>query len=116
MNLSLGTDCILLSRIEKAMQNPLFIKKILSQEEQKNVLDVKYVAGRWAAKEAVYKALSQFNIYILSLKKIAVLNNEKGAPYIVIDPSVNLENIKISVSISHEKTLAIATAIAWKYL
>ena len=68
-----------------------------------------HLAVRFCAKEAVYKALNQLTDKNISLKDIEILNNDKGVPYI------NLKNIeseyKIEISLSHDRTKAIAYAI-----
>ncbi len=87
------------------------IKKFLSEKEllvyeekisskQKN----EYVAGRWAAKESLYKLLN----FDCSFKEISILSNKNGSPYIETN---FFDADKISISISHEDkyTIAIAT-------
>ena len=57
---------------------------------------IEYLAGRWAAKEAIFKATGK--------KRMIVLNKSSGEPYV-------LDNPNIKVSISHEKEYAISFAL-----
>lgn len=84
------------------------IKRILTQKEYIQYMNKLpeykhlFLAGRWAAKEACYKAI---NKYInISINNIEILNDENGIPY-----CTNINNI--SISISHEKDYTIANAI-----
>lgn len=64
---------------------------------------VEFVAGRFAAKEAIFKALDE--VKLKSFKDYSILNDEDGKP--ICKTSLNL---KINVSISH--TASYTTAIA----
>lgn len=62
MILGIGTDIIEIERIEKAINNtPMFLKKIFTKREldelNKGTLRVESVAGNFAVKEAVSKAV-----------------------------------------------------------
>lgn len=58
-----------------------------------------YAAGRWAAKEAIFKATQDLN-YL----KYEILNDEKGSPYVYDCP-------ELKVSISHDGEYAVAFVI-----
>jgi holo-[acyl-carrier protein] synthase len=94
----LGCDIVKVSRFE----NNLFklANKILSESEivefNKATNKMQYIAGRWAAKEAIFKATGH--------RRMIVLNSTTGSPYVVNSPN-------IKVSISHEKEYAIAVAL-----
>ena len=83
-----------------------------------------HYAARFAAKEAVFKAISEFvNGREDALwKNIEVLNNECGKPYINVDKlreniSKTVDNFtleSIDVSLSHIGELAVAnTVVIW---
>ena len=57
---------------------------------------IEYLAGRWAAKEAVFKAAGLNNAIILS--------RSNGSPYVK-------DREDIVVSISHERAYAVAVAV-----
>ena len=64
----------------------------LSAEKQKK----EYLAGRFASKEAIFKATQDIN-YL----DYAILHGPNGAPYVLHHP-------EIQISISHSRTIAIA--------
>jgi holo-[acyl-carrier-protein] synthase len=84
------------------MQNPRFVSRILTAAERSLGTDPTFVAGRWAAKEAIQKALPSR----VGWQEIEVLKDVSGAP-IVTKP----HEIAVLVSIAHEDEFATATAI-----
>ncbi|KAI0597065.1 fatty acid synthase subunit alpha [Biscogniauxia sp. FL1348] len=75
-------------------------------------------AGRWSAKEAVFKSLGvQSKGAGAPLKDIEILSNEKGAPIVCLhgeaEEAAKAAGVKeISVSISHSESQSIAIAVA----
>lgn len=71
-------------------------------------------AGRWAAKEAVFKALSEAGHRLRgpagSLKMIEIASNDVGVPIVQVDGIVD----PVRVSISHSGEYAVAVAIVNK--
>ena len=68
-------------------------------------------AGRWCAKEAVFKALSGF--CRLSLRDIKILNRHDGRPYAVVSvPEFERLHAHVRLSISHTSQTATAFAVA----
>jgi holo-[acyl-carrier protein] synthase len=111
----IGIDMIELHRIQANMEKkPRFINRILTEKEKIRLDSLKnerrrieYLAGRFAAKEACGKALGS-GIGKLSFQHIEVLNDEKGAPQMVVK---GYENMTFFLSISHTKEHAIAQVI-----
>ena len=112
-----GTDIVKVSRIEEIIKNnPSFIEKVFSMDEIKycRVNNEKqtalHFAGRFAAKEAIYKSVSGSSIKVDSWLDIEIINKDKklSKPFVRIKGESN-ENI--DVSISHESEYAIAMAI-----
>ena len=68
------------------------------------------LAGKFAAKEAVIKLLTNQGVNISHLREIEILNNAKGKPFVKSSPLEGI-NDKIKISISHDGGLAIAIAI-----
>ncbi|RLL42136.1 holo-ACP synthase [Oceanobacillus piezotolerans] len=111
----IGIDIIELQRIQQTMErNPKFVERILTEKERSRFLQLKtsrrkieYLAGRFAAKEAVAKAYGT-GIGALSFQDIEVLSNPEGAP----EASIKGDLInKLHLSITHSKDYAVAQAI-----
>lgn len=114
--LSCGTDIVSIGRIKKTLLkhgdinsknkflNRVFTKNEISFFKTRN-FNNETIAGRFAAKEAVIKALSQ-KVKISILKDIEIL---EAIPKVVLKENFNLKNI--SVSISHEHSYAISFCI-----
>ncbi len=103
--MNIGIDIVENKRLNN--KNKRFVELILTEKEQ---IEYKkrgqsYLYGRFAAKEAIMKALS--NTKNLSFRDIEILTNNDGSPN-VTKPS------KLKVSISHEKKYTIAIAIVYK--
>ncbi|MEG0577567.1 MAG: holo-ACP synthase [Bacilli bacterium] len=111
MDFGIGTDIVKISRIEKALNNQKFINVLTSREkciyERINgCRKSEWLAGRFAAKEAVFKALSKYTS--MNISDIEILESLNGAP------SCKIDGFTIEISISHEKEYAIAFAIIIK--
>ena len=108
----IGIDIIEICRIEKATENEKFIERIYTENEIKEFLrrnkNVSYLAGRFAAKEAVSKALGT-GMRNIDFKDIEILSDNLGKPYVVT--SGKLENLTIHITISHSKDNAIAFCV-----
>ena len=84
MILGIGVDIIEISRIQKAIERwgEGFLNHVFTPEEiayaQKHKFPYPHFAGRFAAKEAVYKALGDPQA---GWKDIIVTNDEKGKPH-----------------------------------
>jgi holo-[acyl-carrier protein] synthase len=118
MILGIGTDIIEIKRIQRAIEKyqQKFLSRIFTQAEQKYCLEHQNpyyrFAGRFAAKEAVVKALGT-GFGALSWCDIEICNNEVGKPYLKFSATFSrlLEDAQISISISHCREYATAVAI-----
>ncbi|UCC95377.1 MAG: holo-ACP synthase [Candidatus Omnitrophota bacterium] len=90
-----------------------FLERVFNKEEVEKICKGKMyyqrLAARFAAKEAVIKAISKE--HPLSLKDIAILNRENGAPYCQFKKNIGID---IFLSITHIEDYAIACAVAQK--
>ena len=125
MNYYCGTDIIEVDRVKKAiLSTPGFKEKIFTPLEieyadgKSDVTRFMHYAGRFAAKEAIYKSLSKIDSN-LSLTEIEILNDKenKKRPFAnILKPELNLMQkegkLIIDVSISHIKDYATANSIA----
>ncbi len=78
----IGTDITEIRRIEKAItRNKNFTNKLFTKDEmdlwKKKNFKLEFIAGRFAAKEAVSKALGT-GIRDFNFKDIEIINNELG--------------------------------------
>lgn len=120
MQISCGTDIIEISRIKESIEemqdkfiNKIYTKKEIDYCESKRQVKYQHYAVRFAAKEALFKALSNLlqDKYSLSWKNAEILNNQEGRPYVnLID--VEFNQIKnIDISLSHCKEYAVANVV-----
>lgn len=123
MKIYCGTDIIEVERVKNAiLSTPKFREKIftpaeISYAENKNdVTKYQHYAGRFAAKEAIYKSIS--NVYAhVELGQIEIINdtdNYNRPKVIIYNSEFNklAPNVQIDVSISHIKDYAIAYSTA----
>ena len=114
-DLYIGTDIVDVQRIRTSIDNysSKFVNKVFSTEEQeycnsKSNPEIHY-AGKFAAKEAIIKAIKSSGLYQgFSLKNIIIINRSDGSPYVKLDFSYEGD---MKISISHTQTHAIAFAI-----
>ncbi len=109
-----GVDIIEIERVKKFVdKNEASLNKIFDEVEldycnsKKN--KYQHFAARFAAKEAVIKALGDRT---LAYKDIVVKNQESGAPFIIIK-NVKYSDLdqKIAISLSHCEDFAIAFVV-----
>ena len=118
--LGIGVDIIDNERIKLSIKKKDFIQKIFSQNEIKFSKKIKqktnYFAKRYAAKEALSKALGTGFRKNLSFKDIEILNNKIGKPYYfkskkiddLISKRFKIKRYNLFLSISDEKDYSIA--------
>ncbi|KAI1082891.1 hypothetical protein F5B20DRAFT_530768 [Whalleya microplaca] len=104
------------------VDNPTFIERNFTDKEiaycQKTPSPQSSFAGRWSAKEAVFKSLGVKSKGAgAALKEIEILSNDEGAPIVSLhgdaeEAARNAGVKEISVSISHSETQSIAIAVA----
>jgi len=123
----IGTDIVNINRIKNSIRkhnstfkNRIFTKSEISNcEKRKNKIEC--FAKRFAAKEALFKAVRKNNK--LKFNEIEVQNNRSGAPILLIKGTSekNLKKIfknkkyKIHLSLSDDKPWAVASVIIFLY-
>lgn len=117
-----GIDIVEISRIEKAInRHDGFFRRVYTVRELEDCMTEKprtsSLAARFAAKEAVSKALGT-GIGKVKWTDIEIINQKSGKPEIVLhgrarDIMVELGISTIEVSLSHSREFAIAFAIAY---
>ncbi len=121
MIFGIGTDIIEVSRVKKSIdKNNGFKEKIFSEDEivycEKFILKEQNYSARYAAKEALFKALGTGWRYGMAFKEIEVLNDDLGKPYFKFSGKVkeylDKEGInKTHLSLTHIKEIASAYVI-----
>lgn len=117
MKIKCGVDIIEISRIKESIEslgvrfiNRVFTEKEIEYCESKKNQKYQHYAARFAAKEAVFKALSWKleDKYAICWKDIEVVDNKQGRPSLNII-GMNLNDIEnIDISLSHCKEYAVA--------
>ena len=121
MIIGTGVDIVRISRFKKYINNRRFLNRFFDDMEielieARGASSPQSLAGRFAAREAFFKALGT-GFKGFSMKDISVINDSNGKPIII--PSEKVEcflneignNWVIHLSISHEKEYAIAQVI-----
>ncbi|MGV1066590.1 holo-ACP synthase [Clostridium perfringens] len=124
MIIGIGVDIIEIERVRQAIQNNKnFLSKLFTEKEidyfiSRN-MNSEVIAGNFAAKEAVSKALGT-GIRGFSFKDIEILRNELGKPEVILHSGAKLignklignnNSLRIHLSISHNNSSAIAYSI-----
>ena len=128
MNILTGVDIIEIRRIKKSIEelgegflNRIYTNREIAYCESKKIGKFESYAVRFAAKEAVSKAIGTGIGARVSLIEIEVENNEMGAPFVKLfgDTGKTAQNLNInsfSLSLSHCKEYAVAIVVATKYI
>jgi len=113
MIIGMGVDITEVKRLREAVEkwgegflNRVFTRKELDNAKTRGSL-YQHLAGRFAAKEAVFKALGDKK---LNWKDVQILNDPEGKPCCLILNNKG-RKINVHVSISHVKSYAVANAI-----
>ncbi|WP_127836630.1 holo-ACP synthase [Clostridium prolinivorans] len=120
MIIGVGVDIVEIRRIKEALdKNDKFMDKLFTKEEieylKSRNLRPEYIAGRFAAKEAVSKALGT-GFRGFDFKDIVIDRTALGKPIVVLKGKAKLliqkyGECKIHISISHGEDNAIAYAL-----
>lgn len=113
--MKIGTDIIQINRIEKLIEKYgiKFKQRFLVTQEIDTVTRIESLAGHWAAKEAIAKALGCGIGAQLSFHDIIISKNHLGAPHFVLSKEAQkIHAIQTSsLSISHDGGFAIAVVV-----
>jgi len=116
--MKIGTDIIQISRIEKSVGQfgDKFKQRFLHPQEMKLVQKTESIAGFWAAKEAIAKALGCGIGRELSFHDIILAKDSRGTPMFTLsEEAQKVHQInESSLSISHDGGFAIAVAVISK--
>lgn len=113
-----GTDLCPIGRMETALQNPRFVQRLCTQAERKRLESMcaerlaEHLAGLFAAKEAVAKALGT-GFAGFGPADVEILPDGAGRPCVTLRGGANRlpENAAIHLSVTHDGGLALAFAV-----
>ncbi len=117
--LGLGTDLVEIARIRSSIEGHghRFKERLFTEAEIATCESyddpAPHYAGRFAAKEAIAKALGTGFGATLAFLDIEIRSDAKGKPLATLSPKIEEEfgPSKILITISHEKHYATATAL-----
>ena len=112
--MKIGTDIIDIKRIKKLIEKypDTFTQRFLNEDEIHRTKRVESIAGLWAAKEAIAKALGCGIGAELAFHDIHITKDSKGAPHFSLSKEAQTHHAikESSLSISHDGGFAIAIA------
>jgi len=116
---SIGLDLVEVARIANNLErySPRFEKRILGPAERE-IFDRRrdkaiFLAGRFAAKEAVIKALGLYLSVRPRLSDLQIINDNTGLPQLLLPDEIQrqLPGVRCMLSITHDKNYAAAVAV-----
>lgn len=122
MIIGTGIDIVEISRIKNAAKKwrKIFLSKIFTDKElvysSEKTSSYQHLAARFAAKEAVLKALGSGLTSRMEWRDIEIWNEKSGKPNVRLSGEVERVSINqgvknIIISMSHTRTYAIASVI-----
>ncbi|MDY0323274.1 MAG: holo-ACP synthase [Candidatus Carbobacillus sp.] len=122
MIIGVGVDWVDIQRMTKAFErHPRIVERILTAREQEGMTgsfsrQMEYLAGRFAAKEALSKALGTGIGRYLYWRDVSIVHGALGRPEVIIeyDRSQRLNDVTIHISITHERRHTLAFVILEK--
>ena len=114
-----GIDVVELARFKRAKTSGgrAFMRRIFTGREEayanaRRRTTLLHLAGRFAAKEAVIKAISQLEPHrVLAMNHVEIRNDRWGRPHVLLHDR-RFGRLTVHVSLSHVKSVAVASAIA----
>ena len=119
---AIGIDIVEIKRLEKVSKKwgKPFLNKVYTEKELRYSFQKKFpyqhLAARFAAKEAIFKALGEVTSDFVGWKNIEILNDNFGKPVVYwhgdAEKIRKKKNLKGAlVSLSHTENYAVATAM-----
>ena len=110
--MELGVDIVEIARIARSSRNPRFLRRVFTPQEvaycRARRHSAQHFAVRFAAKEAVWKAVGEPR---LLHRHIQVRNRANGKPEVVFSPPFRRLARRVSISLSHGRDYAVAMAV-----
>ena len=123
--LGIGSDIVECVRIGRMIEQhgELFLRRVYTSREmrycQARRHSTEHFAGRWAAKEAVLKALGTGWRRGIGWRDVEIRNDPSGQPHVAVrgyakEIAKRLELQDVLITISHCRTYAVAYAVAMR--
>ena len=110
--MNVGIDIVEIKRIARQTRNPRFLQRVFTAKEvaycQARKNSAQHFAVRFAAKEAVWKAVGERR---LLHRDIQVRNRPDGKPEVSFPPPFSRLSRRVSISLSHGIDYAVAIAL-----
>lgn len=119
----IGVDMLEIARMQRAMErHPSFVRRVFTEEERAycdaHAHPAEHYAARWAAREAVLKALGTGFSQGIGLGDVWVRNDASGRPRAMLGGRAaqvareqGVQEIALSLSTTHEVAVANAVAV-----
>ena len=119
---AIGIDIVEIKRLQKAGRrwgnaflNKVYTKRELDYANQRR-FPYQHLAARFAAKEAIFKALGEVETDFVGWKNVEILNDSNGKPVVYWHGRAELSRQKRKineavVSLSHTENYAVASAM-----
>jgi holo-[acyl-carrier protein] synthase len=121
MAAGIGVDMLEIARMERVIKRrPSFLKRVFTDEERAYcdsfARPAEHYAARFAAREAVLKALGTGFADGIGIKDVSVRNNEAGRPVAVLtgraaEIAAEQGVQEVALSLSHTHEVAVANAV-----
>ncbi|WP_322151400.1 holo-ACP synthase [Paratractidigestivibacter sp.] len=118
----IGVDMLEISRMERVMRRrPNFLRRVFTEEEraycERSARPAEHYAARWAAREAVVKALGCGFGGGVGIRDVSVTRDDRGSARARLTggaAKVALEKgvVEVALSISYTRDVAVANAVA----
>ena len=119
---SIGIDIVEIKRLEKVSKRwgKAFLQKVYTRREldysRSKRFPYQHLAARFAAKEAIFKALGEVETDFVGWKNVEILNDANGKPMVRWHGQAEKTRRKrkirdIVVSLSHTENYAVASAL-----
>lgn len=113
--IGVGVDIEKTARFVDKKRNSQFLNRLYTNNELSYCFEKSHpsesLAGRFAAKESIKKALTNLVGQAIDHKEIEILNDKLGAPIVFMRNGMG-NKFEFSLSISHTKDTAIAFVLA----
>lgn len=121
MKILTGTDIIEIGRIQESIESlgekfkhKIYTEKEMAYCESKKNMKFQHYAGRFAAKEAIFKAISELldDKFEIAWTEVEILNDANGKPRVTFQNQKIQQKINmLDLSISHCKEYAVANVV-----